>query len=416
MRPRIRSLLADEMGLGKTPQAVTVGHEWGGKKLVIVPATLADNWQNEIGKWTPADGGVGVLYSGKSKYFSEKEWTICSYNLLEKHLPALSKTIFEAVMLDEAHYIKNSKSRRSKAVHGRLGHKLQTHRKLAITGTPILNRPIDIYSTLRWLEIPKLPDYYSFARKYCAAWQSPWGLDVSGASNTDDLHRRLIKSCMLRRLKKDVLPDLPPKFRQIVVLNDANIERAVRAEKEGIPNYEEVLAMMEAGGSELIVLGSLAEERQAVALAKLPAAIEHIQALLEVKNKLVIFAHHKAVISALAKAFPDHALIDGDTPVKKRSAEVSRFQTDSNCRIFIGNIIAAGVGITLTAADTVVFCELSWVPADMNQAEDRLHRIGQVSECVTVQHLVANRSLDHYIAQKLIMKQNIITKAIDGVA
>jgi SWI/SNF-related matrix-associated actin-dependent regulator 1 of chromatin subfamily A len=214
---------------------------------------------------------------------------------------------------------------------------------------------------------------------------------------------------MIRRLKQDVLRELPAKRRQTIVLETSRaIRKLLKAERKAFEKLK-----LRYGGK--VPFLEMSAERKAVAIAKVPQVIEHLCELLESKDKLVVFAHHHEVIDALSLEFGSAAIVDGRTSVKARQAGVDRFQNDPSCKLFICSIQVGGTGFTLTAADTVVFAELDWVPGNLTQAEDRLHRIGQ-RRSVLVQHIVLNGSIDADMVETLIRKQKIVTETLEGRA
>jgi SWI/SNF-related matrix-associated actin-dependent regulator 1 of chromatin subfamily A len=240
---------------------------------------------------------------------------------------------------------------------------------------------------------------------------------------------------MIRRRKKDVLPELPAKLRVImeVPATTPGQKKAVLAFNKAWGQYENDitsleeryrLAMTARDESEYakavdrlqkaynVAFFEMASVRHEIGLQKVPLIIEHIGELLETGQKIVVFAHHVDVIQQIKDHFAHSVAITGKTPVEERAMIVERFQNDPNTRLFIGNIQAAGTGITLHASSTAVFAELDWVPANLNQAEDRLHRIGQ-SDNVLVHHIVFEGSLDARMAEVIVEKQDIIRRALD---
>jgi hypothetical protein len=275
---------------------------------------------------------------------------------------------------------------------------------------------------------------WGLASKNCGAHHNGFGWEFNGASHLDELQDKLRSTIMVRRLKKDVLTELPPKRRQVIEFPatpamahlvkqemevyegvdelEAEVELAAASDD---PNaYEDAVKKLRKG--QQARFEGLSELRRATAEAKIPLCVEHLEEAVEESGKVVVFAHHKTVVRAIAEKFGDAAVsLVGDTPMQERQDAVDRFQKDPECKLFIGSIMAAGVGITLTAAAHVVFCELDWVPGNVSQAEDRCHRIGQ-KDSVLVQHLVLEGSLDATIARRIISKQDVIDKALDVVA
>lgn len=438
-RPSV--LIADEMGLGKTIQAIgLINTDPSLKKvLVIVPASLKLNWARELERWLVRPMTIGIASGPK---WPETEIVVMNYDILGRHMDKIRSTTWDLIVADEVHYIKNPRSQRSRAIIGHrkgkevLQEPITARRKVALTGTPVVNRPNELWPILNWLDPKTYGSFFAFARRYCNARHNGWGWDFSGASNLTELQQRLRSTLMVRRLKADVLRELPAKRRQIIEIpsNGATelVEREVRFEDEWADRLAEIraraemakiaedqagyaaaVAELKSGESAAFTEGArIAHE---IALAKVPYVIEHIKAIQDEDPdmKVVIFAHHLDVIAELMEAFGESAVkLTGDDTLKARQAAVDRFQTDPTCRQFIGNMQAAGVGITLTAAHWVVFAEVSWVPGNMSQAEDRCHRIGQ-SDSVLVQHLILEGSLDGKKVRTLVAKQDVIDRALD---
>lgn len=408
-RDRNAVLFGDEMGLGKTIQAIgwLNCHPEIESCLVVCPATLKINWAREMDKWLVSPC-VDV--------------TIVNYDVL--HKLDLSQH-YDVAILDEAHYIKNNKARRSQFCR-----MIRADNKIALTGTPILNRPIELWNVLHWLDPLRWPvsSYMPYAIRYCGAFQrrikvrgtyrKVWVMD--GASNLDELREHL-RPLMIRRLKADVLKDLPPKRRQIIELPTTGLSPDLREQLrictmsvQGLEHaYRDNVQKLESALQ--VAWMNMAEVRHEAGLVKASKALELIQDAIEASGKVVVFAHHRDVIAQLTEALVDYrpAVITGDTPHPARQTAVDAFQTDPGVRVFIGQIQAAGVGITLTAASHVIFVELDWTPGVVSQAEDRCHRIGQ-KDSVLVQHLVLEGSLDAHMAKALVRKQSTIERALDA--
>ena len=407
IRPAV--LIADEMGLGKTIQAIGfLNRYWMEIKsvLIVCPASLRINWQREIDRWA-VDTGT--------------EYTITSYASLKN---VDLQQSFDVAILDEAHYIKNPKSKRAK-----LCRKIQCRQKIAMTGTPILNRPIELWNILHWLS-PKdwpLNSYYKYGIRYCAGYKKHIGAqqvwDFNGASHLDELREKL-KPLMIRRLKADVLEELPDKVRQVIELPamgvDPDLMKRLREVVRNVEALEETYAhdVAKLDAEMELLFSETSALRHEAGLAKADMAVDVIHDILKSVDKVVVFAHHRDVIEKLRVALNfrskgNCAVIHGDVPLKIRDKAVQAFQNDPRVRVFIGQIQAAGTGLTLTAASHVVFVELDWTPGVMTQAEDRCHRIGQ-EDTVLVQHLVLEDSLDAKMAKTLVRKQATVTRALDG--
>jgi len=438
---RPATLIGDEMGLGKTIQALGLVNLQQDirRVLVICPASLRLNWQREAERWLVRPAAISVAI-GDDCVIPEPpnggtSVTIINYDILARHTETLRSVAFDLAVLDEAHYIKNPKARRSTLARALVtGARI----KLALTGTPIPNRPIEAWHILATLD-PQTWDqggrgYWRFAYRYAGAYKDRFGVHVDGASNLPELQERLRSTILVRRLKQDVLTELPAKQRQVIVLppngaaaavdteaqayaqHEAEIERleteAELAKAEGEDAYKAAAAKL--SEARRVAFAAISRERHNVALAKVPAVVEHCLNALEDGRKLIVFAHHHDVIDGIRHGLGayDVAVLTGDTPLAERQAAVDRFQSDARCKVFLASITAAGVGLTLTAASHVIFAELDWVPGNVTQAEDRAHRIGQASS-VLVQHLVLDRSLDAKLVHTLIDKQDVVDRALD---
>jgi SWI/SNF-related matrix-associated actin-dependent regulator 1 of chromatin subfamily A len=423
------TLIGDEMGLGKTVQAVGVVNMLpaAARVLIVCPATLRLNWRAEWRRWHTGSLRP-VLLDTWPRMFNDAEAEvrgkalIVSYDSVHKWHPMIAEVAWDILILDEAHLVRSEAARRTKALFGGR-YKGQTfkpvtaRRKLFLTGTGIVNKAADLWPLVKALDPEGLgASRVDFMERYGANTQLA------------ELHMRLRTRIMVRRLKEDVLADLPAKQRQIVLLDVPDSAGILRAESQaislaqamiektrleiaGLPHAEQVMKLRQ-GRS--IALSEIARVRKETAVKKLPQAVEHINDILGNVEKVVVFAHHHDVLDALAAAFARIAVcLDGRTSEDGRALAVSRFQQDRRVRLFIGGIRSAGLGLTLTAASTVVFAELDWTPAAMKQAEDRLHRIGQKSS-VLVQHLVVDGSIDAKMARIIVEKQAVMDAALDG--
>ncbi|HEY9899813.1 MAG TPA: DEAD/DEAH box helicase [Pantanalinema sp.] len=425
MRPReVRgALLADDMGLGKTRQAIIAAHEAHptGEILVVCPAGLKLNWEREIRLALGHEAEVSVV----GRAFARARWTIVNYDVLRKHRSALLAKEWACLILDEAHYIKNLRSQRSLLV---LGGDRKARRKTArslpngrirgiadraervylLTGTPITNRPLDLFALLRAIRHPLGDDQLAFALRYCAAFQGAFGWDMNGASNLDELHEKL-EGVLLRRKKAAVL-DLPPKLRTYMP-----VEVDLAAYRKVWLDYVARLAKRKRVPRKTL-LAEVAKLRHAAAIAKIPAAIALAESILEAGEKVIIFACHQVVIDAVVSHFAASCVrVTGAESASQRQQAVDDFQNDPGIRVFAGNLQAAGIGLSLTAATQVVFVDYSFVPAEHLQAEDRPYRIGQ-RNAVTVTYLSAVGTLDEEIERLLAQKLGVVAQAIDGEA
>ncbi len=423
-------LIADEMGLGKTIQAIgTINLDANAKNiLVICPASLKLNWARELAKWLVLPRKTEILNGKESE--KQSEIYIVNYDILSKH-DWLAEKEWDIVVCDEAHYAKNPKAARTKACLSILR---KAKKKIMLTGTPIMNRPVELQTILAALGCDFAQNWIGYVTKYCDGYRSKWGWDVKGASNLDDLQEKLRSTVMIRRLKKDVLVDLPAKTRQIIEIPTTGFSAVLKAEEKVMSSYEEkrkelaalkkqaeaqkddasFAAKIDALKTSMqIAFAEIARVRHETALAKTGFTIDYITDMLESENKIILFCHHQDVLDQIFQAFPGIAVkFTGAMSAEEKQKSVDRFQSDPACKIFVGSIMAAGTGITLTAASTVIFHELALTPGAMSQAEDRAHRIGQQGN-VLVQHLVVDGSIDSSIAKMLKAKQEIIEKSLD---
>ncbi len=410
-----RALLADEMGLGKTIQALAwlQLHTKARPAVVICPASLKLNWERETYTWM-SEPNVYVL-SGTTPQLplhARNAIFIINYDVLHAWVKTLKSCHPKVVIIDEIHYVKSTKAKRSKAVRSLVK---DVPHVIGLSGTPIVNRPIEAYNALRMIDKTVVPDLWSYAHKYCAAKHNGFGWDFTGASNKKELHKLLTKTVMIRRLKRDVLPELPAKLYSHVPMPLSNKTAYRRAEKDFIGWIRQEKGNAAARSAKqaetLVRIGIL---RRLAAQGKVKAAIEWIKNFLEVEDKLVVFAVHKDVIDAIMTQFGDTAVkIDGSVKTINRDTAVRRFQEDPKIKLFVGNIKAAGIGLTLTASSAVAFLELPWTPGEVVQAEDRCHRIGQ-KDTVNVYYLLAPNTIEGSMARLIDSKRNVIDEIIDG--
>lgn len=439
------TLVGDEPGLGKTIQALGFVNKLGDavkNMLVVGPATLSFNWKLEAEKWLLGKWLIFVPRSGNdpapAQPASRKLLVVTNYDKVvgESKLAASLARVWDVAVFDEAHALKNPKSQRSLAVLGERGLLQRAHRSLFLTGTPIENFPKEIWPVASALCPAKFGDWWAFAKRYCGLHQEQRGDRVAwvatGGTHLSELQQRLRAAFMVRRLKADVLKELPPKRRQLVVLGDEEVDwsghPALRKWREVYEKaYEEALARVEASRTEAeyraavrqletvtgVAFQDMSEFRHQAALAKLPACIKYLdEVLASTTDSVVVFAHHEDVLLKLRDHFGEECvLLYGGTPMRDRGEVVREFQAGEK-RVFVGGLKAAGVGINLHRASIVVFVEIDWVPATMTQAEDRLCRIGQ-TKMVHVIHLVANQSLDANMSKRVIAKQDAIDRALD---
>jgi len=403
-----RALIADEMGLGKTVQTLAWLriHPELRPVMIVCPNSVKWNWGREASQWLPGET-ITVLSGKNGKELSPSQIFISNYDILAAWLPQLQSAGIKVLVVDETHYVKNRNAKRTKAFQA-LAAKIP--HTIGLSGTPIVNRPLEGYTILSVLSPSGFGHFFSYAKRYCGARQTRFGWDFSRATNTDELYWILTSTVMIRRKKENVLKDLPEKVRSILPMDLADRKNYAMAEY----NFRQWLRENGKDASKVNVLSQIEALKQEAVRGKLDEAIQWIRDFIEVDGKLVVFAHHRFVIDRLMNEFSEKAVkIDGSTPSPERQAAVDRFQNDPQIKIFIGNITAAGTGITLTAASNVAFLELPWTPGELNQAEDRCHRIGQKSS-VTIYYLLAKHTIEEKIAALLDRKRSILSKVLDG--
>jgi SNF2 family DNA or RNA helicase len=509
------TLIADQPGLGKTIQAIGVlnADETINSAIFVVPASLKVNWYREIDKWMLPNLTFGIAEAtriekvpdgvyktgknaGKTKYrkvetpdyWPDTDVVIINYDILERFTNQIKDRSWDLLVCDECHALKTAGSGRTLFVLG--GKKeftkeqrekrkkeglstkpiwfsaVEANRRVFLSGTPMMSRPVELWPIANAFNPSDLgKDYVDYVYRYCGAWTTNYGLDVSGATNLEELGQKARASFMVRRLNREVLPELPPKIRSVVTLDSPEIRALVAREDElaqMLRLYEtttlqgkgDVAGEIETGAQVIdamakmgvedvdperpnwrsmnlgyaasiagleppavaILFEEMATVRRELGIAKVSVLTPWINDFLEGGEKLLVFAYHSDVVKAIAEATQkwNPAVIWGGTPMHKRQLEVDKLQTDESCRLFFVNIHAAGVGFTMTRAHDVAFAELDWVPSQIEQCEDRACRIGQTAEQINSYFLVANGSLDARIAQAAKAKEENIMIAMGG--
>ena len=411
-----RVILADQMGLGKTLQALLYLQNYRNKcpAIVVCPSTAKWVWMGQAKEHV---GMKSRIINGKQakKLKTERSLIIINYEILEAWVSFLKKLKPKTIILDEAHYTKNSKAIRTKAVQALC--KNVPH-IIAISGTPIVNRPKEIYNTLKILDPIKWKYYVSFAEKYCdrkfAFWGGGW--DDNGCSNPKTLGKLLRRTCMIRRLKKDVLKELPPKTRVVIPLPLSNPKEYIRAESDFAGWLKETAPEKVAGAMKAMQLVKVGALLTLAAQLKMKSVITWIGDFLEeTDEKLVLFAEHKIIIKELYDHYSKISVVlDGSTPQNKRKNVVEQFNDNKKTKIFIGNIIAAGTVISLKAS-TLAFIEMNPVPGNHTQAEDRIHGIGRgTKKNALIYYLVTKGTIESDLCKIIQHKAKVISAIIDG--
>jgi superfamily II DNA or RNA helicase len=402
-----RTFVADEQGLGKTVEALAaIEADDAYPAIVVCPASLKLNWEREAAKWLP-HREVTVI-EGRMAVPPTGEITILNYEIVAAHREALGRLRPRALVVDESHYVKNPQAKRTRAVRRLADAVVADGLRLALSGTPVLNHADELVAQLR--VIGRLQDFGSgaqFARRF------------RGEQSEERLHWHLRRSCFVRRLKSEVLPQLPAK-RQVVVPVALGNEREYRLAEDDVIAWlrtqpldlRELNAKIAATlrAERLAQLGTL---QRLAARGKLSAALAWIGDFLQSGEPLVVFARHVEVQQAVLARFPDAAHLLGRDTTAARDATVRAFQSDDGPHLLIAATRVAAQGITLTRASNVAFLELEWTPAMHDQAEDRCHRIGQ-RDAVTAWYLLAANTIDETMATLIQRKRGIVAAVTDG--
>ncbi len=402
-----RAFLADEQGLGKTVEALAaLEADDAFPAVVVCPASLKLNWEREAGRWLP-HRSVAVI-QGRVAVPPTAEITILNYEVVAAHREALGRLRPRALVVDESHLCKNPQAKRTQAVRRLAETVAPEGLRLALTGTPVLNHAEELISQLR--VIGRLEDFGSGAR---------FARQFRGRLSEERLHWHLRRRCFVRRLKSEVLPQLPAK-RQVVVPVALDNEREYRLAENDVVAWlrEQPLDLRELNAriaatlraERLAQLGTL---QRLAARGKLHSALAWIHDFLASGEPLVVFARHVEVQEAVMERFPDALHLLGRDDVVARDDSVRRFQDPEGPQLIVCATRVAAQGITLTRASNVAFLELEWTPAMHDQAEDRCHRIGQ-RDAVTAWYLLAADTIDETMADLIARKRGLIAAVTDG--
>jgi SWI/SNF-related matrix-associated actin-dependent regulator of chromatin subfamily A-like protein 1 len=401
------AFLADEQGLGKTVEALAaLEADDAYPAIVVCPASMKLNWQREAERWLPHRSAV--IVEGRRAVPPRGEITILNYEIVAHHRQALALRKPKALVVDESHYCKNPRAKRTQAVRALAAALPNDSLKLALTGTPVLNHAEELIAQLR--VIGRLQDFGSGAH---------FAKQFQGQLSEERLHWHLRRRCFVRRVKADVLPQLPAKRQVVVPVALTNEEEYRLAEKDVIEwlraqplDLSELNARIAATlrAERLAQLGTL---QRLAARGKLAAALAWIHDFLASGEPLVVFARHKEVQQAVLHRFPTAAHILGDDNLKERDQAIETFQQPDGPQLIIGATRVAAQGITLTRASNVAFLELEWTPAMHDQAEDRCHRIGQ-RDAVTAWYLLAAETIDETMARLIQRKRTHVAAVTDG--
>lgn len=403
------------MGLGKTLQALYWIKKTPKRRpvVIITPASVKYTWQTEATLHFGMRTEVLEGYQRNRARSLPGHIIILNYDILRSWLPSLLKSKPQCIILDEVHYIKNLRALRTQAA---LKLVKGVSSVIGMSGTPLTNRPIELWPVLKAIRPDIFPNREKFAWRFCAPRLSRWGWLYDGAANLKQLRKILRRQCMIRRLKKDVLPELPDKMRRMVSFRLKSYEEYRYAQKEFISwlkRMSPARAKRAARGEALVKIGYLL---RLVARLKLDWTQKWIEEFFtsHPNEKLVALTMHTFVIDHLKNRFGQKAVvIDGRVTGRKREETVRKFQSNRQVNLLLGNWIAAGVGITLTAACNAAALDLPWTPGDLLQGEDRIHRIGQKKK-VVIHYLTALNTIEERQIKILRKKSTILDAILDG--
>ncbi len=425
-------LLADEMRLGKTAQTITAADAVDAKTItVLCPAVARINWEREFNKFSRKPRSISVILSAKDMD-GTGDVRICSYDLAGK----LPKRADDLLVLDECHYLKSTDAGRANTVLGKAGLIHRAARTWFLSGTPAPNHPGELWTMLYVTGTTKLP-YEAFIDKFCVSYPSPYGRRITEGKNLAEL-RELMAPMMLRRTKAQVKPEMPPVlFSELVVpAGPVDLEINFFPQWANGPDGPAILkrtldeqycqavnaydTAVKDGKDPFPILEAIAEQtslwRRYTGLQKVPGVVEKVAAELEAGayRKIVIFAWHKAVIDRLREGLQqfDPVTLFGGTPAAKRQKNIDRFQNRGNCRVFIGQILAAGTAIDLSAASNGLIIEPSWVPGENAQAAARMDGPAQ-KEQISMQIVSVAGAFDERQASVLLKKIRTLQSLFD---
>ena len=406
-------LLADEMGLGKTLTSIAAAQFLPGRVLVVCPASARAVWRQEVAAWTTERARVLAPGDDPEEFLrtdAGEKYVVVAYSGLAKFGDALSRIPFDLVVLDESHYVKSRQAQRTRLVEEKLR---RIPRRLILSGTPVMNEPKEIRTQLAFIH----PDEWSDTAWFNRRFQTPW------KNGTADVRqavlarlRDYLEGVMLRREKRQALPDLPEKHLRVTRLPlPPEMRRAYDAQEDDFRDYVQDNEETALAGGMAATAGHLEALKQTALVGKLPMILDAVKRMLEAGEKVVLFCHYREPIRAIAQDLAPYGVVTltGSSSAEERGESVKRFQEDRRIRVFVGQTVAAGVAVTLTAARHAVFCDLEWNPALHRQAMDRIHRKTQTKD-VEVHFFLAEDTIEEDIAEVLEEKTQMMDQLLEG--
>jgi SWI/SNF-related matrix-associated actin-dependent regulator 1 of chromatin subfamily A len=426
---RQHTLIGDEMGIGKTCSSIAFANAIGAEKvLVVCPASIRLNWRRQIKLWsTIPQVRTYPILKGKDGVASWSNYTIISYELARNEAlhAALRAVNWDCLIIDEAHFLKSYDALRTRALFGggrnlelKLSLADRAKRVIALTGTPLPNRPRECY-TLAHALCPESIDWMThdeFTYRFNPSARMSNDHIQEAKGRLPELHARLRCNFMIRRLKKDVMKYLPAKQYEFTYIeSNGDIAEAMRHER--MLDFDPGRDLTNPAMWDKID-GEVSTVRREMGEAKIPRIIEHMKYLLDVEeiDKVVLFCHHKSVMDACLAGLEKYGVVQvrGGMGSTAKDNSVQKFQNDPDTRVFIGQLDAAGFGIDglQNVASRVVFGEPAWVPGANDQAVDRLHRDGQKFP-VLAQFLIVEGSFDERVLGSVLDKAFTINEVLD---
>lgn len=399
----------DDQGIGKTAQAISYAklHPELNSVLIVCPATLKINWQREIYKWTGENSYIISGTQGQPLLKNIYRYFIINYDILFHHIVTLISMNFQLLIGDEVQAISNPKAKRTKAF---ISLARIIPKRILLSGTPMRNNAGNFFTSLSIIAPKEFTNRWKFLNRYMQSVYNGFTWVFKGSQNEEELHAR-IAPYIIRRTKKEVLPQLPDKTRSIIPfeMNIHAVKEYNNAENSFVTWANENARKKLEGQKHFEIL------KQVAYAGKRNDVITWIADFLETGEKLVVYVYHKEAIKDLYQIFKNiSVVVSGDTSMKDRQKAIDDFQNKKEIQLFIGQIIAAGSGITLTAASNMAIVEFTSVPADIVQAEDRILRIGQNANKVSIYYLVASGTIEEDIALMIESKYKTIGKILDG--
>lgn len=402
-----RKLLLDDMGLGKTAQTIVAFSSLGAKSVLIhCPPAVRYSWAEEIKRWSVHNYTIDIVVGTMHKVNPKANIVICPYNLLDSPfvLDQIRSRSFGVGVADEIHFLKNGKSNRTEHVLKKKGTFTKCRYVWGLSGSIMPNRPIELYYIFHSMGkkfIPKkYQGYWNFTRRYCSRFRDLRGWNVSGASNLEELSSALFDSGFaLRRMKADVLKDLPSCTERILPVIHGNV-----GAKE--------MGRVDLSCSNLgLAAGEISELRRLTALEKQKPCLDYVSEKLMSHEKVLVFCWTREIVQEAMKYLKVYNPVDyyGATTPARKEANKKKFMEDPDCRVMVANISSAGTGLDglQKACSYAVFIEIAWTPAEINQAIARLHRMGQAYP-VMADLLVAKGGIEEYILKRVFEKKDNI--------